>query len=204
MPSSRRLLAPALAAVLALGGLAACGSDDSGFRTDGSALDGDPATTLPKELTAAAPATPERAEGEPLPEATTVTGVSTDLSKKPKVPKGNGPAPTELQGTDVVVGKGAEAKAGDTVEVQYVGVLYDNGKQFDASWDNAGKAFEFTIGQGDVIQGWDQGVPGMKVGGRRTLVIPADLAYGAAGSPPTIPADSPLTFVVDLKKVTKG
>jgi peptidylprolyl isomerase len=197
----------ALASVLAVASLAAfagCGGDDQGFRNDDSAIDGDPSTTLPAALASTKSSVKERAAGEPLPEATGVTGISTDLSEKPTVPKGSGPAPTELQGTDVVAGKGQEAKAGDTVSVQYVGVLYANGKQFDASWDKGKKPFEFTIGQGSVIQGWDQGVPGMKVGGRRTLVIPADLAYGAAGSPPTIPANAPLTFVIDLKSVKEG
>ncbi|MDX6732336.1 MAG: hypothetical protein QOC54_2284, partial [Baekduia sp.] len=84
----------------------------------------------------------------------------------------------------------------------YVGVLFNGGKQFDASWDRKpATPFDFTIGQGAVIAGWDEGVPGMKVGGRRVLVIPADKAYGAAGSPPTIPANAPLIFVVDLKKI---
>jgi FKBP-type peptidyl-prolyl cis-trans isomerase len=81
-------------------------------------------------------------------------------------------------------------------------VLFNGGKQFDASWDRKpATPFDFTIGQGAVIAGWDEGVPGMKVGGRRVLVIPADKAYGAAGSPPTIPANAPLIFVVDLKKI---
>ncbi|WP_371822345.1 FKBP-type peptidyl-prolyl cis-trans isomerase [Conexibacter sp. SYSU D00693] len=127
--------------------------------------------------------------------------ISKDLSKKPNAPKGTGAAPKELQGTDVVVGKGQEVKEGDTVEVQYVGVLFKDGKEFDTSWGK-GEPFSFQVGQGNVIQGWDQGIPGMKVGGRRALVIPADLAYGAAGSPPTIGPNEPLIFVVDLKKIS--
>ena len=130
--------------------------------------------------------------------------MSTDLKKKPAVPKATGTAPKELQGSDVVTGTGAVAKTGDKVTVQYVGQLFADGKQFDTSWQKGRTPFEFTIGQGQVIQGWDQGIPGMKVGGRRILVIPADLAYGAAGSPPTIPANAPLVFVVDLKKIAKA
>ena len=87
--------------------------------------------------------------------------------------------------------------------MQYVGVTYDDNKEFDASWSGSkpGKAFEFTLGEGGVIQGWDQGVVGMKVGGRRKLIIPPDLAYGAQGSPPNIGPNETLVFEVDLKKV---
>ncbi len=195
----RRLGALALVAVSF--GAAGCG-DDLPDPNAGSGIDGDPATPLPKTLTtAAAPEAPERKAGEPLPEANLGT-ISADLAKKPKVPKGEGPPPKELQGKDVVEGKGREAKSGDTVEVEYVGVLYKDGKQFDASWDRKGEPFSFTVGQGQVIDGWDQGIPGMKVGGRRALVIPADLAYGATGSPPNIGPDESLIFVVDLKKVS--
>ncbi|HET6509668.1 MAG TPA: FKBP-type peptidyl-prolyl cis-trans isomerase [Baekduia sp.] len=191
---------------LAGGAVAGCGGSDNsdGFRKDGSKIDGDPATTLPAELASTKSSIKTRQPGEPLPAQTSVTGVSTDLGKKPDVPKATGAAPKELQGSDVVVGTGAEAKDGDKVTVQYVGTLFSNGKEFDTSWKKGRTPFEFTIGQGQVIQGWDQGVPGMKVGGRRVLVIPSDLAYGSAGSPPTIPADAPLIFVVDLKKVSKG
>jgi FKBP-type peptidyl-prolyl cis-trans isomerase len=187
---------------LAVAGLAAgCGGDDDGFRSSSSKIDGDPSTTLPADLASTKSTLKVRKPGEPLPEQKNITGVSTDLSTKPKVPKATGAAPKQLEGSDVVTGTGAEAKDGDKVSVQYVGTLFDTGKQFDASWDNGKKPFQFTIGQGQVIQGWDQGIPGMKVGGRRVLVIPPDQAYGANGSPPTIPANAPLVFVVDLKKV---
>ena len=130
-----------------------------------------------------------------------------DINTKPKIPAQEGQAPSELIAQDVIVGTGAQAKSGDKVSVQYVGVLFDGGKEFDTSWTSetkAGKPFPFTIGSGQVIQGWDQGVVGMKEGGRRRLLIPADLAYGAAGSPPKIPADAALVFDVDLKKVSGG
>jgi peptidylprolyl isomerase len=190
---------------LAAGVTAGCGGgSDDGFRKDGSKIDGDPGTTMPASLASTASTVKTRQAGEPLPEQKNVTGVSTDLKTKPTAPKATGAAPKELQGSDVVVGTGAEAKEGDKVTVQYVGQLFATGKEFDTSWKKGRTPFDFTIGQGQVIQGWDQGVPGMKVGGRRVLVIPADLAYGAAGSPPTIPANAPLIFVVDLKKIAKG
>ncbi len=108
--------------------------------------------------------------------------------------------PKTLEKKDLKVGDGATAEAGKTVTVQYVGVSALNGRQFDASWDT-GEPFSFPLGQGQVIQGWDQGVEGMKVGGRRQLVIPPDLAYGADGSPPTIGPNETLVFVVDLLSV---
>jgi peptidylprolyl isomerase len=190
---------------LAAGLAAGCGSSDkNGFRGSGSKIDGDPSTSLPADLASTKSTIKVRQPGEALPEQKNVVGVSTDMTKKPTVPKATGKAPTELQGSDVVTGTGDEAKTGDKVTVQYVGQLFANGKEFDTSWKKGRTPFQFQIGGGQVIQGWDQGVPGMKVGGRRVLVIPADLAYGSAGSPPTIPANAPLVFVVDLKKVEKG
>ncbi|MBI5103613.1 MAG: FKBP-type peptidyl-prolyl cis-trans isomerase [Solirubrobacterales bacterium] len=194
-----RLTALFLTSVISVAAVG-CGGDDEGFRNDGSKIDGDPSTTLPAELASTKSSVKERKPGEPLPQAQGIGEVSTDLKTKPVV-KPTGAAPKELQGTDVVVGTGKEAKEGDKVSVQYVGVLQKGGKEFDSSWKRK-EPFEFTLGQGQVIQGWDQGVAGMKVGGRRVLSIPADLAYGAAGSPPTIPANSALVFVVDLKKVS--
>ena len=106
------------------------------------------------------------------------------------------PAPTKLEITDDLVGNGREAKAGDSVKVHYTGTLM-SGKKFDSSRDR-GDPFEFKLGAGQVIKGWDQGVAGMKVGGKRKLVIPYDLAYGEAGHPPDIPAKSALKFDVEL------
>src|SRR4051795_414469 len=146
---------------LAAGIVAGCGGSSSeGFRNDGSKIAGDPSTTLPAELASTKSTVKTRQPGEPLPEQKNVTGVSTDLSKKPTVPKATGTAPKELQASDVVTGTGTEAKDGDKVSVQYVGTLFNGGKQFDASWDRGKKPFEFTVGQGQVIQGWDQGIPG--------------------------------------------
>jgi FKBP-type peptidyl-prolyl cis-trans isomerase len=104
-----------------------------------------------------------------------------------------------LKYEDVKVGTGAEAKAGDTVEVHYVGTLKD-GKKFDSSRDR-GKTFPFKLGAGKVIKGWDEGVAGMKVGGVRKLMIPPELGYGARGFPPVIPANADLNFEVELVQV---
>jgi peptidylprolyl isomerase len=119
---------------------------------------------------------------------------------KPKVEVPDGPPPKTLQTKDITEGSGDEAQAGDTLTMQYVGVLYDNGKEFDSSWSRD-QPFTFQLGAGSVIPGWDQGIQGMKVGGRRELIIPPDLGYGAQGSPPTIPPNSTLVFVVDLLDV---
>ncbi|GAA2099576.1 FKBP-type peptidyl-prolyl cis-trans isomerase [Kitasatospora saccharophila] len=116
---------------------------------------------------------------------------------KPEIDFPGGDAPSELQIRDIVVGDGAEAKAGATVEVHYVGVTFASGEEFDASW-NRGQTFKFPLGKGRVIKGWDQGVEGMRVGGRRELVIPPALAYGNQSPSPLIPAGSTLIFVVDL------
>lgn len=134
------------------------------------------------------------------PDCSTESSISTDTSTKPEVEVPDEEPPSELECVDVVVGDGATAEEGDQVTVQYVGVNYDDGKQFDASWDS-GQPFPFQLGAGSVIPGWDEGVVGMKVGGRRELIIPPDLAYGAQGSPPTIKPNSTLVFVVDLLDV---
>lgn len=109
------------------------------------------------------------------------------------------PPPAKLETTDEKVGEGREAKTGDTVRVHYTGTLM-NGKKFDSSRDK-GDPFEFKLGAGAVIKGWDQGVVGMKVGGKRKLVIPPDLGYGASGHPPTIPGGAGLKFDVELIEV---
>ena len=114
---------------------------------------------------------------------------------KPAVSVPKGAPPTTLVSTDLKQGTGAPAKAGDSVTVQYVGVNYADGKQFDASWDH-GQPFTFTLGTGSVIAGWDRGVAGMKVCGRRELVIPPSLGYGAQANGP-IQANETLVFVID-------
>jgi peptidylprolyl isomerase len=128
---------------------------------------------------------------------TATTPTSGPLATEPKVTPPKGPPPTKLETKDLIVGTGPEAKAGQSVTVNYVGVLFKGGTEFDASWKRK-EPFTFTLGQGQVIKGWDQGVPGMKVGGRRELVIPSNLAYGPKGSGSSIPPNAPLVFVVDL------
>jgi peptidylprolyl isomerase len=123
--------------------------------------------------------------------------VSRTLGRKPRIGHAHGAAPKTLKVKDVVVGSGRSARAGDAVTTQYVGVLYRGGTEFDASWDR-GQPFAFDLGAGMVIAGWERGIKGMKVGGRRILVVPARLGYGAAGSPPAIPHRAALIFVVDL------
>jgi peptidylprolyl isomerase len=116
---------------------------------------------------------------------------------KPDVTIPDSAPPADLAIDDLVVGDGAEAAAGSNVEVHYVGVAWSNGQQFDASWDR-GETFGFRLGAGQVIAGWDRGVQGMKVGGRRRLTLPPEQAYGSRGAGGVIGPDETLVFVVDL------
>lgn len=129
--------------------------------------------------------------------SSTEATATTSEGAKPEVAVPKGAPPKKLVVTELKKGTGAQAKAGDEVTVQYVGVDYKTGKQFDASWDR-GEPFTFTLGAGEVIPGWDKGVAGMKVGGRRELIIPPGLAYGPAGAPPAIAPNATLVFVIDL------
>ncbi len=119
------------------------------------------------------------------------------MPSKPSVTIPDGPPPTELQIEDLEVGTGDEAVPGRTCSMQYVGHSWSTGKQFDASWDR-GQPFSYRLGEGMVIRGWDQGVAGMKVGGRRRLTIPPALGYGARGAGGAIGPNETLVFVVDL------
>jgi peptidylprolyl isomerase len=193
----RRRLSTSVLAVLAAG-LAACGSSSkapgvqlapSAGATEASAPASTPTTPTTTVPTAAAPT------------ATTPKPPS-PLSKQPVVGVPSGPAPTHLVVKDLIPGSGRAAKAGSTVTVNYVGVLYKGGKEFDSSWRRGQPLAPFQLGQGSVIPGWDQGLVGMKVGGRRELVIPPSLGYGATGSPPAIPPNATLVFVIDLLGVT--
>ncbi|NJP45935.1 FKBP-type peptidyl-prolyl cis-trans isomerase [Actinacidiphila epipremni] len=118
---------------------------------------------------------------------------------KPEVDFPGGEPPADLEIKDIWEGDGPQAKAGDTVSVHYVGVSFSSGEEFDASW-NRGAPLRFQLGVGQVIPGWDQGVQGMKVGGRRQLTIPARLAYGDSGAGPIKPGET-LIFVCDLVSV---
>ena len=166
-----RTLLISLLLALVVGALAGCGGDD-----------GETAATA-----------------TPTPKAT-ATPDNTDVTKKPKVTVPDELPPDELQIDDLVEGKGPAAKKGDKVTVQYVGLTWSTSVEFDASWDR-NEPFTFTLGKGAVIPGWDEGVPGMRKGGRRQLTIPAEMAYGAQGSPPSIGPNECLRFIVDLVKI---
>jgi len=177
--SARSALAAGAMAVAGAGLLAACTSLTAPPTPE-------PASTeAPKAAAAPAASAPSR----PVASA----AARNVLDPQPPRPKG------KLEIKDAVVGKGKEAKAGSAITVDYVGTLAD-GKEFDASKKH-GRPFEFVLGQGRVIQGWDQGLVGMKVGGKRKLTIPSDLAYGERGSPPAIPPGATLTFEVELLDV---
>ena len=120
--------------------------------------------------------------------------------ERPRIEKPAGDIPFELVAEDVVVGDGDEATKGSKVAVHYVGVAFSTGEEFDASW-NRGQPFKFQLGKGNVIPGWDAGVLGMRVGGRRKLTIPSAMAYGARGAGGVIAPHEPLVFVVDLLSV---
>ena len=137
----------------------------------------------------------ERQRTEPTREAPPET--SGALREKPKIPKPTGRPPKELVVKDLVEGKGAVARPGQELTVNYVGVSHSDGKEFDSSFDS-GQPFQFQLGASMVIPGWDEGLEGMRVGGRRMLTIPPDKAYGAQGSPPAIGPNETLVFVIDL------
>ena len=120
--------------------------------------------------------------------------------ERPTIDKPEGDIPFELGIDDLVEGEGEEATTGSKVSVHYVGVAFSTGEEFDASW-NRGQPFEFKLGAGQVIPGWDAGVEGMKIGGRRKLTIPSAMAYGARGAGGVIKPHEPLVFVVDLLSV---
>ena len=177
----RRVLT--LIAVVAVLGIAACGDDDD----DGGS--GDSGGTATQEDAGTETTSPAEAEA-----------ALKDTSKKPVIPKPTGAPPRKLVKEDIVRGSGAGAKKGDTVVVHYVGMNFSNGQEFDASWD-AGAPFPVQLGAGMVIKGWDQGLVGIKKGGRRKLTIPPELGYGAEGYPPDIPPNETLIFVVDAVSV---
>jgi peptidylprolyl isomerase len=134
---------------------------------------------------------------EAAPSTTTTTAPD-----KPEVTIPSTPPPTTLQSTDIKPGTGAEAQTGDNLKVHYVGKIYATGKEFDSSYD--GDAVEVQLVSPGIIDGWAQGLVGVRAGGRRQLIIPPDLGYGAEGQPPDIPANSTLVFVIDVLSVEKA
>ena len=171
-----------LMAAVAPAALAACGSDD-----DGEASSPPPSTqqTQTKE--------------EPSPAA--LRKALKDTTTKPVVPKPTGSPPRRLVTEDVAKGSGPPAKPGDTVTVNYVGVTFSTGEEFDNSWDR-GQPIKVRLGAGQVIKGWDRGLVGMREGGRRILTTPPELAYGRQGYPPAIAPNETLVFVIDMVKIT--
>ncbi len=178
---SVRRLAGALLAVLALVASSGCGGEETADR--------------------AAPSPPKPTEPQVVrTDSLRSLGVGTDTAEKPEFRPPSGRPPQNLQIYDVAEGEGPEATAGRPLSMQYVGKSFSNGGEFDASWDRD-EPFAFTLGAGEVITGWDLGIEGMREGGRRILVIPPALGYGAQGSPPSIAPNEMLVFVVDLKSV---
>ena len=182
-----------LSAVALAAAVAGCGSSSTapGVQTaPGAGATADPITTAASASSTSTTSTTSTSS-TPLPAA---------LKTKPKVTVPGGPAPKKLVIKDLIKGTGPAATASSTVSVQYVGVLYKGGKQFDASWnDGSGSPVSFPLS--GVIKGWQQGIPGMKVGGRRELIVPPSLAYGSTAQS-KIPANSTLVFIVDLHSVS--
>jgi peptidylprolyl isomerase len=178
-----KLITLTLAVVLSAG-VAACGEDDE---PAGSGT-GSQETATPTPTPTAAAAGIEAI----------VQGIGKDTKSKPEVPAPQGDPPPELVIRDIVRGKGPKAKAGDELTMQYVGISWSNGEQFDASWDRGAEPFAFQLGAGMVIPGWDQGLVGLRKGGRRLLIIPPEMGYGPSGTPDgTIAPNETLIFVVD-------
>ena len=191
---SRPTLSRALTALALAASLAACGGSND------ESVAGPAAASPSAQATAAAssPPCPITATEVPVP-----AGATKDLKTKPVVKPTKTPPPETVQYADIVEGDGAEAVTGSQVEVKYVGAFYDTGKEFDSSWSRGpDETLPFGICQEGVIPGFAVGPTGMKIGGRRQIIIPSELGYGAQGSPPTIPGGAALVFVVDLVTVS--
>ncbi|MBN1091986.1 FKBP-type peptidyl-prolyl cis-trans isomerase [Blastococcus sp. TML/M2B] len=183
---SRRTASRALLAVAAAVSLVACGDSD-----DGSDAAASSSAEPTQQACESRPATEEPLEG-----------VSADLAERPEVPGTDAAPPCDLVISDIVVGTGAVAETGGTAAVKYVGAFYETGEEFDSSWSrSADETIPVPLGGGRVIPGFEQGIEGMQVGGRRVVTIPSDLGYGDAGRAP-IPGGATLVFVLDLVEVS--
>lgn len=188
-PGMKSKLAVFIAALLLAALVAGCGDD----KKSDSATDDSAQTSESTGATGSEDSSTEELEFK-------APKISGSLKEKPVIEPPSTPPPEELYSKDIKKGTGKKATAGDKVTVHYVGISWSTGVEFDASW-KAGKAFDFDLGGGNVIKGWDQGVEGMRVGGRRLLIIPPELGYGEAGQGASIGPNETLLFVVDLKKV---
>lgn len=183
LPAALRPARRTLVAVVLAASLAACGGTDEDVVAD--------------DADVAAPTCPFSATEVPAP-----VEISTDMSVQPDIPPGPGEPPLELQYADIVEGEGEQAQTGDQVEVKYVGAFWETGEEFDSSWSRgADETIAFGVCREGVVPGFSVAPTGMQVGGRRLVVLPPEFAYGAQGSPPTIPPDSTLVFVIDLVEV---
>ena len=194
-------LAAAGAALVVVAG--ACSSNSSSTTSATS----NPSATSSTSTASSSPSTTAAAAGAPSGGVSGIAKIPSGeaspagtFGKRPTVTVPSGTPPAQLQASDLIVGTGATATAGQTVTVQYDGYSWTTKKEFDASW-NRSQPFSFPLGQGQVIQGWDQGVVGMKVGGRRELIIPPNLAYGSQSPTPAIASNDTLIFVVDLVSI---
>lgn len=195
MPASRRVAA----AVAFLALTAGCGSSDPSTDSRAAAAPVTPSAAAPASPGPASPAAPALASPVDPAAPCKASAPTTNVTRKPVVVPPTVPAPTVTTTIDLVCGTGARATAGAQVTVKYVGALYRGGKEFDSSWKNGpASTLPFQVGAGQLIPGFDQGSVGMRVGGRREILIPSDQGYGAQGYPPDIPPAADLIFVIDL------
>ncbi len=189
------------AALAVAAAVAGCGSSSNTTKAAGIVLAPSAgATTATATATTSSASSSQSASASATSTTTSSTPLPAALKTKPKVSIPSGPAPKKLVVKDLIKGTGAAATASSTVTVQYVGVLYKGGKQFDASW-NDGSGQPVSLPLSSVIKGWQQGIPGMKIGGRRELIIPPSLGYGATAQS-KIPANSTLVFIIDLHAIS--
>jgi len=188
-----------ICSVLAAGVIAGCGSSNS---ADTAHIQAAPSASQTLTFSATSTSTTATTTTSTTTTPAITTPKTGPLSKEPTITVPSGPAPKALAENDLIKGTGATAADGDTITVNYVGALYSTGKVFDASWlRHTTFTLPGPLGSGSVIPGWDKGIVGMRVGGRRELIIPPSLGYGAAGNAP-IPGNATLIFIIDLLGVT--